>query len=421
MSPEPLRWLVMAYFTGVDGMAGSLHVDRIVQELESRGHEVLTVTGLVSARRGHRIRRVPSLSPAGIRFELRHLFRNTRNPLSKYLVKPLAMLCLSPFYALEKAMVNLEPTWSWSVTAKAAALSSARRFRPQVLFSSCGPYSAHFAAAAVARRTGIPWIAEFRDPVRFEGAARGRVEDRLFDRLERTVAEEASAVIYLTEAARSAAAERFVFKGRTAALNAGAPPNTGPRVSWRKGERLCLVHLGTLARTRTFAPLIRPMEALRLVSPQVYRDVLILQYGHSDGNVRAQAEALGQSAEVRGRIPNREVDDLMRSADVLLLIQDELDISTQSIPGKTYEYLHSGRPILGLVHRNPELKEMLRSLGHWAVELTDAEGIAAAIRQIHARWTAGDLVVTAQSPYTVSAFVDGLLGLLPKGAAGESG
>ena len=88
----------------------------------------------------------------------------------------------------------------------------------------------------------------------------------------------------------------------------------------------------------------------------------------------------------------------MRKSDVLLLVQNTSDFSTETIPSKTYEYLQSGRPILGLVYRNPELAGMLKGLGHTVAEAADAGSVRGAVSEIHLRWEAGRLETRAGSP-----------------------
>ena len=51
----------------------------------------------------------------------------------------------------------------WAPFAFLAALRAARRDRPDVLFSTSAPYGAHLVALLVARLTGMPWVADFRD------------------------------------------------------------------------------------------------------------------------------------------------------------------------------------------------------------------------------------------------------------------
>ena len=61
---------------------------------------------------------------------------------------------------------------------------------------------------------------------------------------------------------------------------------------------------------------------------------------------------------------------LMRSMDVLLLLHGTEPICAEYIPSKLYEYLWMQRPILALVHENPQMTELLLGQGHRTVEIS---------------------------------------------------
>ena len=52
----------------------------------------------------------------------------------------------------------------WLPFAAREGLRMADRFRPDVVFSSSSPTSAHVIARVVSKARGIPWVADFRDP-----------------------------------------------------------------------------------------------------------------------------------------------------------------------------------------------------------------------------------------------------------------
>jgi len=94
----------------------------------------------------------------------------------------------------------------------------------------------------------------------------------------------------------------------------------------------------------------------------------------------------------------------MNAVDCLLLLHGTIPVCEEYIPSKLYEYLWTQRPILALVWRNPQLQQMLRELGHWAVNADDAVAIAAALEELHDRWVRNDLADSGKpSPYTSEA------------------
>jgi hypothetical protein len=108
----------------------------------------------------------------------------------------------------------------------------------------------------------------------------------------------------------------------------------------------------------------------------------------------------------------------MRSVDVLLLLHGEERICEEYIPSKLYEYLWMQRPILAVVHKNPQMADMLRGQGHAAIqtgEEPNAAGgaileLAHALEEMFDRWRVDGLPDNHRpSPYTTQAAVGQLL------------
>ena len=70
----------------------------------------------------------------------------------------------------------------------------------------------------------------------------------------------------------------------------------------------------------------------------------------------------------------------MNAVDCLLLLHGTVPFCEEYIPSKLYEYLWTQRPILALVWRNPQMEQMLRKLGYWAVKADDTDSIARHLR-----------------------------------------
>jgi glycosyltransferase involved in cell wall biosynthesis len=83
-------------------------------------------------------------------------------------------------------------------------------------------------------------------------------------------------------------------------------------------------------------------------------------------------------SRLHGYLPHAKTIDLIRSADLLFLPMQELEPGTRAglVPGKTYEYLASGRPILGAVP-DGDARELLVEAGTGLVcRPSDVEAMA---------------------------------------------
>ena len=85
---------------------------------------------------------------------------------------------------------------------------------------------------------------------------------------------------------------------------------------------------------------------------------------------------------------------------MLLLLAERFVIQ---IPGKTYEYLRAGRPILALTSEGALADFLLRTGAGWVVNPKDNAGILAAVRERYRQWKEGRIIRVAD-PVVVRAF-----------------
>ncbi|QVW34105.1 glycosyltransferase [Geobacter sulfurreducens] len=404
------RWLILSYFSRIDGMACAQHIDDRLPYFEKNGISPVLLTSICgTCHEGVIQKRVPSVAPSGIRYELRHLRK--RSAWVK-MIAPLINVILLPFYLIEKLIIDLDSQWSWFPLAIMRGISLCRRYRPEVIYSTGGPASAHVAAALISRTTGIPFIAEFQDPLVHGDWLRSRRALRVFTWLERFICERASAVIFLTDEARKNAQSRTNLGAKGHVIYPGANPFDLSGPLRHKGEFCRFSHFGSLGGSRN---LVVFLEALRLVfseHPELAEVIRLDLYGSCDGRSRRSIEEFPwpQVVQDHGRIPRTESLAVMRRTDVLLLIQNTEEFSAETIPSKVYEYFHAARPILGLVHHNQELREMLEARGDRPVSADDPRDVSAGIVHYVQLWRLSDLTISkACTHYDVSSAVDRLV------------
>jgi len=420
LAPKPARsgrkrWLVLSYFSNLDGMACAQHMDDRLRWLARAGKDPIHLTGVCGNRWDcYTHYRVASPAPSGLRFEARHFLRKHAGRGIKKAAGGALALLLLPFYLLEKMAINLDSQWSWWLTGGWQGLKLARKFSPEVIYSTGGAPSAHAAAAWIVERTGLPWIAELQDPIVFTPWTRGRRALRYYTRLENQIARGARAVVFLTREARDRFAGRTGAEDKSHFVYAGGEPSTIPQVAYARGERCAFAHFGSLSGTRNLDTFLEALEHLTKAQPEL-RDVIRVQlHGHMDSGCRAAVNRFAHPEMIddRGRVPREESLRRMAGASVLLLIQHRADFSAETIPSKFYEYLLTGRPVMGLVDRNPELAGLLETRGGIVCDVTSPREIEAGILRALDHWRQGGAPrMDSQPPLTVENAVEKLIAL----------
>jgi hypothetical protein len=104
--------------------------------------------------------------------------------------------------------------------------------------------------------------------------------------------------------------------------------------------------------------------------------------------------------EMRGRLSHSETLRRLMQSDLLLLLSEKQLIE---IPGKTFEYLKTRRPILALTYGGAVATLLRRTGGAWVVSPDDQPGIINAVRECYRLWKCG-LPGPAPDPLIVESF-----------------
>jgi glycosyltransferase involved in cell wall biosynthesis len=261
--------------------------------------------------------------------------------------------------------------WPWRFAAVPAGLRIVREWRPHALWSTSPMATAHWIGLALQRRTGLPWIADFRDPMTGEHHPAPRLRWRFCRWIERRTVERCSRAVFTTRGALETYRTRYpgVPSRRWALIENGyddrAFAAAGAAVAGRAGGPLLLVHSGFLYPAErnpvTFLEALGDLRRAGRISPDELR--VVLRASGNEDRYRAEVGRNGLEGIVflEDRLPHREALAEMLSADGLLLFQSSR--CNDQIPAKAYEYLRARRPILALTDPTGDTADLLRRAG----------------------------------------------------------
>lgn len=286
-------------------------------------------------------------------------------------------------------ILALPDRWvSWVAGAIPSGLMLIARHRPKIIWSTYPIATAHLIGWALHRMTGVPWIADFRDPmVEFIDGTWYPLEPstrRTRESVERRVARDACATTFCTAAARKIFVDRHGWNpdARLCEVIENGYDESDFAMAMKlpsnhDGTGVHLVHSGTLypGPDRDPVPLLQAVARLRERGHLPPRFRLTLRATGFDEVYRPVIEQLGLSdiVELGPPIPYHKALREMLDADGLLLVQGST--SNPAIPAKTYEYLRAAKPILALVASGGETESLLRRL---------RVGVTAPVTDVHA-------------------------------------
>jgi glycosyltransferase involved in cell wall biosynthesis len=270
----------------------------------------------------------------------------------------------------------------WSATGRIPVRRAIERFRPDVVVATCPPQAALFAASGEASRAGLPFVAELRDL--WAGNPYFDAGGSLLARLERGALESAHAVVTVSEGCLATLLRLHPDLGETALVlpngfDPGLLERRGPPPV-RNGARATLIHAGTLYGDRSAVSLLGALAREEL------RDrVRVKLVGHLDAATEAfLAAAPGVEVETVPPVSWERAVALTQEADVAVVINSPATGGAMALPGKLYEALALGRPVLALTPPGSDTELLLRRLGQdtGLARLDDEDGIAAAVTRL---------------------------------------
>jgi glycosyltransferase involved in cell wall biosynthesis len=259
----------------------------------------------------------------------------------------------------------------WAHAACSAAQRALSKGTNACILSTCPPLGTHYAAWRLARAERLPWIADFRDPfggVSLEMGGLNAFQKRLFNWLEKKVIETADLVIANTD---SMADQWIRQHPRQAAKihllwNGFDPESPIPALPLPDRTYKVLSHVGELYAGRTVTPVLKSIgrlvdrhqlsaKAIRVsvIGPakaSAIPDEPFIEWGRAQGWLDLSTESVSQ----------KTARQISQTSDSLLLVQPQSDVQ---VPGKLYEYLQIGRPILAFVMPNSPVERILAQSG----------------------------------------------------------
>jgi glycosyltransferase involved in cell wall biosynthesis len=287
------------------------------------------------------------------------------------------------------------------------------------------PFSTAEFACSLGRRSRIPWVADLRDPWAldemqiFPSGLHRRLEAK---RMERWLSS-AAGIIMNTPEATAALREAFpslTGKTITTITNGYDEADFAGPVMPRQDGKFRIVHTGYLhtdtglqvqkrrqiyellggmergvdIATRSHLVLLNAVERWTAKRPEVLGDLEITFAGvatEQDQSV-ARISRVSDCIHFTGYVPHCESVQLVRSADLLFLPMHNLPADKRSriVPGKTYEYMAAGRPILAAVP-NGDARDFLEQSGTALIcQPDDVSGMVRHLDQIYSKWKTGD-------------------------------
>jgi len=404
MKATKKKVLILAYYFPPLGMGGVQRVTKFVKYLPLFGWKpfVLTVKEadywakdyslLNELSSEAEVIRTGSLDPLRISFVFRAVFGKGQREGEPVRGKSVGRSKLSSWLFFPDSKIG------WLPFALMKGLFLCRKEKFDLIFSSSPPPSLHLTGYLLKLATGLPWLADFRDP--WTGYKLESFPTRLHVLLrrvvERLILGKADRVIAANPAIKGVLESRHGRGEKICEVSQGYDEEDFAAISSEKPETFVIGYLGT------FSPDCDPKPLFAALGDLISRGVIPrdkVRFVHVgvcvgiDFDRLVQRYGLEEVVQEKGYLPHKEALGEMGGASLLLLVTSDNPLV---FPAKVFECLRLGKPILGVINPESQIAALLiRAKAGRVVSPEDKEGLKHALCSCFSEFEKGELTSDA--------------------------
>ena len=401
---RPLRLLIITYYWPPSGGAGVQRCLKFVKHLAEFGVEPTVIT-VDPARATYPVRDESLLAdvPAGVRV----IRTDTAEPFGSYQKltgravphggfanegRPGLLQKVSRFVRGNLFLPDPRRGWNrYALTAVERLLAAGEQF--DAVLTSSPPHSTQLIGLELKERHGLRWLADLRDPwtdIYYTKDLHRTAPAAWLDRhYERQVLTQADVVLTTSPATRR------LFLSKNPALPATkfeVLPNGYDEADFTAASAppagcLRITHTGTITEAYRIENLLRAVAEGQRRHPAV---PLRLRFvGQVSAGLRAQigAAGLATATEFIPFVPHAESVAYLLESSVLLMAIPDVANNAGILPGKIFEYLAAGKPVLCVGPAGADADAILRECGAGqALPYADYELMLSTLEQLIGRW-----------------------------------
>ena len=294
------------------------------------------------------------------------------------------------------------------------------RDNPVDLIVSTGPpHSMHLIGLKLSRATGLPWIADFRDPwtkmFYFKHLNLSKWAARRHAELERQVLDGASAVVAVSPPVQKDFAA--MTSSRVELVTNGFDETDFSDSPGEPDGFFNITHTGLFASDGNPLVLWKALADKCREDGEFGERLRIRLAGKTDTEIISSIEEAGLGGRMTdcGYLPHKEAVREQRNASLLILPLRREPEYAAVLPGKLFEYIASGRPVLGIGQTDGAMASVLAAAGAGTVaEWEDEKAVSAYVSECWEKFKAGTLRTEARDTgrFSRRALAEGMAAIM---------
>lgn len=257
----------------------------------------------------------------------------------------------------------------WLATARKAALEIIEKHNCQAIYSSSPPYTCSLIARYAKRKSGLPWVAGFRDPwTGFISSPKRWFLPAAIDRfLEKSVFQTADYVECAWLGIIKDAMGKYPDLDESKFIHVpnGFDSNDFPKINTTQNDKFTITYTGSMYGRRNPKSFFEALQNLINEGKLNPNDIHLRFVGRFGNEVELMFDeaSFKDSIEKIGYVPHEKSIEHLMNSDALLLVVDESKESEEIVPGKVYEYVGVGKPIIAIAPQASAIADLMRETG----------------------------------------------------------
>jgi len=255
-----------------------------------------------------------------------------------------------------------------------------------VIVSTGPPHSTHLIGLGLKKKLGIKWIADFRDPWTnidfYKELKLSKRADNKHHQLEQEVLDNADGIVTIGKGVVKNLLKIPEETPITLIPN-GFDEDDFNRKESSKKEGFTIAHFGSINKTRNPEGLWKALVKLKKINPDLVANIKVRLFGKVDYYIFENIKKLGINEHVEriDYLPHDQMIQELVDTDLLLLMINRVENADRITTGKIFEYIGSGRPIIGLGPVDGDASEILKKANAGTMlDWDDVDGIERLIK-----------------------------------------
>jgi glycosyltransferase involved in cell wall biosynthesis len=234
-----------------------------------------------------------------------------------------------------------------------------------VIITTGPPQSMHLIGMKLSEKTGIPWVADFRDPWTkiffYNDLKLGKIAHRINQKLERKVVYSADVILVVSEQMKR---EFLQLNPKRIEVITNGFDDEDLAENTNLFDKFTISHVGTINPSSNPQALWDALSGICLEDSSFKNDLRIHLAGQVDLKVLESVEKAGlnDNLVLQEYIPHPEALSIQRSSHILLLALSTSPSAKGILTGKIFEYLAARRAILGVGPVDGDLSRLIDGL-----------------------------------------------------------